>query len=234
MKKGMCALALLALAATLLASTAVQAGTVYAEVTLAPVGRHYGSPPPLGRKQGWLTITNRDWNPYTLVVNNKDKIFLYRAGDGRGGMLIPSGTTVTIALEKDTYDMYGSSSEKLKVRIREGRTTTLSLEPFGYVGSTGLRGVVNDGERVRNEVLFDAYAAVIVEPAPPTTVIVNRPPPPPPVIINRPPVVVHRPPPPGRPPHYYRPGHGRPPPPPPPRRPHHKKDGWGFVFGISG
>lgn len=217
MRKGVCAFAVLALALALSSGDGPLPGAVHAaEVRLAPVGRHFGAPPPLGRKQGWLSITNRDWMPYYLAVNRKDKLFLYRAGDGHGGVLIPSGTTVTLALEKETYDMYGTSSERLKVRVREGRTTTLSLEPFGFVGNTGLRGVVNDGDRVRNEVLFDNYSTVVVRPTP-VPVIVNRPPPPPPppVIIGRPPY--HRPPPP-------------PPPPPPPRR---HRDSWGFVFGMS-
>ena len=221
MKKGLLALAAIALA-TVLASSA-QAGQVHvqAEVRLAPVGRSY-APPALGRKQGWLTISNRDWQDYTLVVDRKDKLFLYRAGQGYGGMVIPSGATMTIALEKETYDLYGNNSDKLKVKIREGRTTSLSLEPFGYVGNTGLMGVVNDGDKVRNEVLYDNYAPPVVIQQPPT-VIVNRPPPPPPVIIQRPPVVVQRPP-------YHRPPAHRPP--PPPRR-NDRRDGWGFTFGYS-
>lgn len=191
-----------------------------AEVRLAPMGRSY-SPPPLGRKQGWLTISNRDWQNYTVVVDRKDKIFIYRGGQGYGGMVIPSGATITIALEKETYDLYGNNSDKLKVRVREGRTTTLSLEPFGYVGNTGLMGVVNDGDKVRNEVLFDNYAPPVVIQQPPT-IIVNRPPPPPPVIVNRPPVIVHRP-----------PAHRPPPPPPPRHRDRGRKDGWGFSFGFD-
>lgn len=188
---------------------------VSAEVTYAPVRRHGAPPPPLGRKQGWLTITNRDWQPYSVAVQGNDKIFVYRDGGRYGGIVVPSGSTVTIALEKDSYDLYGSSSNRLKVRIREGRTTTLSLDPYGYVGSTGLRGVVNDGDRVRDEVIFEPYVQTVVV----------RPPPPPPVIV-RPPVVI-QPGPPRRPP--------PPPPPPPGRRPPHggKNDGWGFVFGFG-
>lgn len=226
MKKGLLAVGFVALAIALAVPGLAHARQ--AEVTYAPLGRAYNSPPPLGRKQGWLTISNRDWQTYTLVVDRKDKLFLYRGGQGYGGMVIPSGATVTIVVEKETYDLYGNNSDKLKVRVREGRTTTLSLEPFGYVGNTGLMGVVNDGDKVRNEVLFDNYAPPVVVQQPPIivqqppTVIVNRPPPPPPVIVSRPPVVV-RPGPPRRPP---------PPPPPPPRR-HDRRDGWGFSFGFD-
>ena len=228
MKRGLFTLGFLVLAAAL-AAPPVQARdvSVRAEVRMAPLSRHHGAPPPLGRKQGWLTISNRDWQPYSLVVERKDRLFLYRANEGRGGIMIPSGATITIALEKETYDLYGSRSDKLKVKIREGRTTTLALEPFGYVGSTGLRGIVNDGDKVRDEVLFDGYVHTVVVPQPAPPVVI-APPPPPPVIV-RPPVVVS----PGR------PGHHRPPPPPPSRpghgRPSHggKNDGWGFVFGFG-
>ncbi|MCC8190688.1 MAG: hypothetical protein LIP77_08650 [Planctomycetes bacterium] len=199
------------------------ASRVHAEITLAPLGRHHGSPPPLGRRQGWLTISNRDWQPYTLAANHKERLFLYRAGSGGGGILIPSGTTVTIALEKGTYDLYGSTSDKIKVKIREGRTSTLSLEPFGYANSPGLRGVVNDGDKVRTGTLFDPYITTVVRPGPPVVVA----PPPPSVIVAPPPVVIrppaHRPPPP-RPGPGHRPGpggHGG------------KNDGWGFVIGFG-
>lgn len=217
MKKGLLAIGFAALA--LVMAIPGQAHAMQAEVRLAPMGRSY-SPPPLGRRQGWLTVSNRDWQNYTLVVDRKDKIFIYRGGQGYGGVVIPSGATITIALEKETYDLYGNNSDKLKVKVREGRTTTLSLEPFGYVGNTGLMGVVNDGDKVRNEVLFDNYAPPVVI-QPPPTIIVNRPPPPPPVIVNRPPVIVHRP-----------PAH-RPPPPPPRHRDRGRKDGWGFSFGFD-
>ena len=234
MKKYVLALAAVAVFATFaMPSADARDVHIQAQVNLAPLGRSY-SPPPLGRKQGWLTVSNRDWQSYSVVITGKDKIYLYRDGDGYGGMVIPSGATVTIALEKETYDLYGNNPDKLKVKIREGRTTTLSLEPFGYVGNTGVRGIVNDGDKVRDEILFDAYTAPIVVAPQPPAVIINRPPPPPPVIISRPPPSSHRPPPSyghGRP---GRPGGHRPPPPPPPRPGHHdKKDGWGFVFGFG-
>lgn len=194
---------------------------VRAEVRLAPMGRSF-SPPALGRRQGWLTVSNRDWISYSLVFDRDDNIYLYRSDSGMGGMVIPSGTTITVALEKDTYDLRGNTGNKLKVRVREGRTTTLSLEPFGYVGNTGLVGVSNDGDRVRRETLFSAYTTQVVVPSAP--VIINRPPPPP--IVVRPPS--YRPPPPR--PGYYHPRPGnRPPPPPPPRR-----DGWGFSVHFGG
>jgi hypothetical protein len=229
MRKRVYGLSLVALVAALAAPALAEARDYHvgAQVTLAPLGRSH-SPPPLGRKQGWLTVSNRDWETYTLVVSGKDTLSLYRAGTGYGGMIIPSGATVTIALEKDTYDLYGNNPDKLKVKVREGRTTTLVLEPYGYVGRSGLLGVVNDGDKVRDGILFDTYTAppVIVQPAPPVIVqpsrpiIVNRPPPPPPVIISRPPA------------------HHRPPPPPPhrPGRPGGhggKGDGWNVVFGFG-
>ena len=228
MRKGLLAVCLAALAVALVLPS--RAHAVQAEVRLAPMGRSY-SPPALGRKQGWLTVSNRDWQEYTLVVGPNDRMFLYQGGRGYGGIVIPSGATITLAVEKDNYRLYGNNEDKLRVRVREGRTTTLSLEPFGYVGNTGLRGVVNDGDKVRNEVLFDNYyeAPVIVQTPPP--VIINRPPPPPPVIINRPPVVVNRPPS-HRPPAYRPPAH-RPPSHRPPSRPGHKDDGWGFTFSFG-
>ena len=204
MKTRLCAAALLL---ALVATSTVVAGQFAAQVTMAPLGRAY-SPPPLGRKQGWLVISNRDWMDYTLSIDyNDEKLYLYRQGQGWGSVHLPSGSTITIALEKDTWDLYGNSSEKLKVRIREGRTTTLSLEPFGYVGNTGLMGVVNDGNNIRNETLFNVYTQPVIVTPPPPAIIIEQPPPPP-VIVGRPPR--YR-------PHGYYPA--PPPPPPPPPKP---------------
>ncbi len=201
-----------------------------AAVRLAPLGASY-APPSLGRKQGWLTITNRDWKPYTVSVMRKGRMSIVE-GDLPHGTVIRSGNSVTIAVEKDTWDLIGSSGEKLECRVREGRTSTISLEPFGFVNNSGLRGVSNDGERVRTEVLFEAYAP------PPAPIVVQRPPvivqqPPvvvhqPPVVVQRPPVVVHAPPPVVVVPPHRRPTHR-----PPAHRPGHGRDGWGFTFGFN-
>ena len=195
------------------------------QVTLAPMGRSFG-PPPLGRKQGWVAISNRDWMDYTLNIDpGGKKLYLYRHGQGWGSVHLPSGSTITLALGNDTWDLYGDGSARLRVRVREGRTTTLSLEPFGFVGNTGLTGIANDGSNVRRETLFAFAAQPIVVAPPPPPIIVHQPPPP--VIVTRPPPVViappHRPPPP--PPHRPPPPpvHRPPPPPPPPA-----KRGWGF------
>lgn len=248
MKKHVLLCALGALALALAADTAgardaYRGGT---PVTMNQLRRSHAVPP-LGRKQGWLAISNYDWQDYSLDIS-KDNMYI-REG-AYGGIRIPAGATITIALEKDSYDLRGSTSDKLKVRVREGRTTTLSLEPFGYVGATGLNGIANDGDRVRQETLIDSYAStVIVAPPvhrPPPAVIVERPapPPPPPVIINRPPVIhppAHRPPPhrpgpgygpgPGRP----GPGHGpdRPGPGPGHRPPPPKKDGLSILLNFG-
>lgn len=220
MKKGLLAFAVIALALVMaVPANAMAAG---AEVRFAPLGRSY-PPPRLGSKQGWLSISNRDWQDYTFVENKKGRATLYQGRMGYpGGIVIPSGATVTIAIEKDTWEIMGNSNDRLKVKVREGRTSTVSLEPFGWAGNSGLRGISNDGDRVRDEVLFDTYIAPPVIVQRPPTVIVQRPPPPP-VIVQRPPVVIHRPP-------SHRPP--PPPPPPPPRRPH-RDDGWGFNFSYG-
>lgn len=226
MKKGLLALAAIALAVVL--ATPANALAAGAEVRLAPLGRSY-APPHLGSKQGWLSISNRDWQDYTFVENKKGRATLYEGRMGYpGGIVIPSGSTITIAVEKDTWEIMGNTGDRLKVKVREGRTSTVSLEPFGYAGNSGLRGISNDGDKVRDEILFDVYMAppVVIQQPPvvvqrPPTVIIERPAPPP-VIVHRSPVVVHR------------PGPPRPPPPPPrpPSRPHRDK-GWGFNFGFN-
>ncbi|MCC8180176.1 MAG: hypothetical protein LIP23_04590 [Planctomycetes bacterium] len=237
MNKLVHSLIVMAMAAFLIGGGTADALEVH--VSLAPQTRSY-APPPLGRRQGWLTVTNRDWKTYTLVQTGNDRLYLYDVA-AAGGIAIPSGATVTLALERDTYDLYGANSERLRVRVREGRTTSLDLEPIGYVGRTGLRAIVNDGDRVRDAVLFDVYSAPVIIQRPP--VIIENRPPPPPVIINRPPV--HRPnhrPPPPPPPSHNRPGPNRPGPGGPGRpggpggpghRPPEKKDSWGFVFGFG-
>lgn len=187
---------LMFLAAIMLAAAASTASAAtYVEVTLAPLSRSH-RPPPLGRRQGWLTISNRDWQSYTVVAN-KGKIYIYRdSSHRRGGVVIPSGTSRTIALERDTYDVYGSHSDKMRVRIHEGRTSTISLEPFGRRGHSGLRGVITDGGKGRRGTLFDAYSSKPSQHRPgpqPKPQPGKNTPPPPPVIINRPPVVNHQP-----------------------------------------
>ena len=219
MRKALC---LFLVMAFLAAAVPAMAGQFGVSVTLAPSGRAF-APPALGRKQGWLTITNRDWFDYTLNVDHgSEKLFLYRQGQGWGSVHIPSGTTISLALNKNTWDLYGNTNGRLKVRIREGRTTTLSLEPFGFVGNTGLVGIANDGNNVRRETLFEVMSApVVIAPAPPTVIVQQ--PPPPPVIIHRPPPVVVAPPPvvvvpPRR--------------PPPPRR-GGGGSGWGFSMFFN-
>ncbi|MDR0362166.1 MAG: hypothetical protein LBJ46_05715 [Planctomycetota bacterium] len=200
--------------ALLLGVTLAAPAWAAAQIAHAPL-HHSHNPPPLGRKQGWLVISNRDWMDYSLMIDySKEKIYLYRPGMGYGTVQAPSGTSITLALPKDNWDVYGQGDQKLKVRIREGRTTTLSLEPFGYAGNTGLNAVANDGDRVRSETLFFDIPQIIVQPPP----VVVAPPPRPPVVIMPPP---HRPPP-HRPPHR-----------PPPHRPPHgpgrdRNKGWGF------
>ncbi len=206
MKRGLLAVGAILMAIVL----GVPAGrAAAAEVRLAPL-RHSYAPPHLGRKQGWLSISNRDYEDYTFVETKKGRASLYRGRQPyTGGVVIPSGSTITLAVEKDTWEIQGETGDRLKVKVREGRTSTVSLEPYGYAGQTGLRGISNDGERVRDEILFESYVQpqVVVRPAPPT-VIVERPAPP--AVIVRPPVVV------GRPSH----------------RPHNDKD-WGFSFNFG-
>ncbi len=233
----------LVLASLLAVAIAVPAESAagQAEVRLAPLGASY-APPPLGRNQGWLTITNRDWKPYTVTVSGRGRMSIAQGALPRG-TVVRSGSSVTIAVDRDNWEIYGASGDELRCRVREGRTSTISLEPFGSVNGTGLRGVSNDGDRVRTEVLFESYAPpvvvqrppVIVQPAPPPVIVQPPPPPvivhtPPPVVVQRPPVVVMPPPPPPPPPHHGRPTHR-----PPGHRPGPDRDrgGWGFTFGFS-
>lgn len=220
MRKGMLGLGIMAIAMVLMVSVGSEARAGQ-RIELNTITRQY-APPPMGRKEGLLAVSNRDWNDYTMVVTKKGRISLYRGDSAYAGYRnyrLPAGTTVYLALEKDTWQINAENTDRLKVKVREGRTSTLSLNPFGFRGNTGLMGVTNDGDRVREEVLFDNYSRPVVV-QPPTVVV----PPPPPTIITRPPVIVADP--------YYR-YHRRPPPPPPPPRRHHRDDSWGFSFGFN-
>lgn len=189
---GFGALALVIAAVAIVVPARAGALDADAEVTFAPLARSY-EPPAIRGKQGWLSVSNRDWQPYTVVIEKKGRASLYRGGQSYPGMqcfIIPSGATTTLALEKDTWEFRGNNNDELDVKVREGRTSTLSLEPFGPMGRTGLRGVSNDGDKVRTRVLFDNYYAPPVVVSPPTVIV----PPPPPVIVHRPPIIVHRPP----------------------------------------
>lgn len=154
--------------------------------------------PPRYDKEGFLSIHNRDWIPYYLSVNLKDKrMFLSKTPNG--GILIQSGENRVINLRKEGYKLYGQSGEKLNVKVREGETTTLSLEPFGTFGNSGLTGVSTNRDNVRREVLFTNYVPpVVVQPPvviqPPVVVqppmVVQQPP----VVVQQPPVIVQQPP----------------------------------------
>ncbi|MCC8109731.1 MAG: hypothetical protein LIQ30_11960, partial [Planctomycetes bacterium] len=107
MKNGLYLLGFLACCLSLALAEPVAAG--HAEVRLAPLGRSM-APPSLGRKEGWLTISNRDWQDYTVRVE-KERVFVTPGGGyrqygytgGYGEVTVPSGSTVTLAVEKDTY-----------------------------------------------------------------------------------------------------------------------------------
>ncbi len=218
MKKGLLGIALAVMA------VAASASALEVDVRLAPLGRSY-PPPPIVRNQGWLSVSNRDWQPYTVVIEKKGRASLYQGSQNYPGMqcvTIPSGSTMILALEKDTWEFRGNTDTKLKVKVREGRTSTLSLEPYGPAGNSGLRGITNDGDKVRNEILFQSYYEPPVIVRQPTVVVHRPPPPPPPIIVQRPPVIV------APPPHHRPPSHHRRPPPPP-----RHDDGWNFSFGFS-
>lgn len=136
-----------------------------------------GSYPALYAKEGWLSVSNRDWQPYFLLIDvQKKRMFLSR--NPNGGVQIDSGQNVVLNVRKEGYKLYGDSGEKLTVKIRENLTTTLALEPFGVFGNSGLTGVATDQGKTKSEVLFYPFvprpqtviierpAPVIVEPAP--------------------------------------------------------------------
>ena len=143
--------------------------------------------PALYEKQGWLSISNRDWQPYFLIVNESDEK-MYLSRNNNGGTVINPGENVVLNIRRNGYKLYGDTGEKLEVKIRENLTTTLSLEPFGVFGNSGLTGVATDRGKIKSQVLFAPYVPVqrvIVEPAP---VVIA--PPPPAVIVAPPPPTV--------------------------------------------
>ena len=180
--------------------TPVSAGAAPATIQAMETGQAVISVPaaypPRQDKEGWLAISNHDAIPYYVSANVGNKrIFISR--HATGGAMIESGQSIALALRKEEYKLYGDSGRPLKIKIREGETTTLSFTPFGAIGNSGMKGVVTDRERTRSETLFDMYT-------PPPAVIVQEPAP---VIIQEPPVYIV----PGPPPPYYY--HRRPPPP---------------------
>ncbi|MCC8109260.1 MAG: hypothetical protein LIQ30_09505, partial [Planctomycetes bacterium] len=125
--------------------------------------------PSLYAKEGWLSVGNQDAMPYYFLVNPGNKrLFISRSPNG--GYEIAPGQNLVLNLRKETYKLYGDSGRELKVRVREGESTTLRLVPFGVVGNSGLQGVAQDRDQVRSEVLFNNY----VPPAP--VVVVDQPP----------------------------------------------------------
>ena len=175
---------------TVVSSSVSQAPVVTAAGPVEPVLVTETAPlPALYAKEGWLTVANTDWETYFLAVDQGSKrLFLSR--NPNGGMQVDSGQSIAINLRKETYKLYGDTGEDLKIKIREQEVTRLSLVPYGVVGNAGLKGVVQDRERVRSEILFANYV-------PPPTVVVQEVPT---VIVQEPPPVIVVP---GR-PYYYR------------------------------
>ncbi|MDR0362105.1 MAG: hypothetical protein LBJ46_05395 [Planctomycetota bacterium] len=139
--------------------------------------------PPLYDKEGWLSISNRDYQTYYLQINAKDhRMFLSRHPNG--GVELEPGGNVVLNVRKEGYKLYGDNGKKLEVKIREGETTTLSLDPFGVVGDSGLNVVAVNRDKVRSEALFDSHAPAPVVVAPAPRVIYQ--PAPPPVVIHEP------------------------------------------------
>jgi hypothetical protein len=136
-----------------------------------------GAHPPLRDKDGWLSISNYDSMTYHLLVSEGEKrIFVSR--NPNGGLAVGPGRNEIINLRKHDYKLYGDSGRDLKVKVRKGETTSLSLNPFGVVGNSGLIGVAVDREKTRSETLFDVYSPpppVIIQAAP--AIIVQEPPP---------------------------------------------------------
>lgn len=161
-------------------STVIPEGSSMTPVAIV----EFGAMPGLYHKEGWLTVSNADWESYYLVIDQKAKrMFLSRQPNG--GAELPSGHSVSFNLRKESYKLYGDTGNDLKVKIREGEATRVSLTPFGVVGNSGLNGIAQDRDKVRSEVLFSNYV-----PAPT-------------VVVQEAPVIVV----PG-PPRYYRPYHG--------------------------
>ncbi|MDR1518714.1 MAG: hypothetical protein LBU23_01025 [Planctomycetota bacterium] len=136
-----------------------------------------GAHPPRRDKDGWLSISNYDSTTYYLMVSESEKrIFVSR--NPNGGLAVGPGRNEIINLRKHDYKLYGDSGRDLKVKIRKGETTSLSLNPFGVVGNSGIIGVAVDREKTRSETLFDVYSPpppVIIQEAP--AIIVQEPPP---------------------------------------------------------
>lgn len=167
-----------------------------------PSMRYPPPPPPMRRDMGMLSVTNRDWSDYTIIVRRgQDDMFIVR-GRQRGGTVVPAGSTVAIPLPKENYKMVGESGKQVRIRINERETTAIVLTPFGRPGATGLRADVGNRGKMRSVVLFDEPRGRIrvISEAPPTIIAA----PPPPVIVAPPGGVVYRPAP--------------PPPPPPPNK----------------
>lgn len=166
-------------------------------------------------KEGWLSIFNRDWVPYYFNIDQGAKrIFVSRVPNG--GIVVQSGENLPVNLRKEEYKLYGDSGRELKIKIRENESTSLSLNPFGVFGNSGLTGVATDRERTRSAVLFDAYV-----PTPPTVIIESPPPavyvePAPPVYVVPGPRPYYR-------PYHYGPGYYGP----------HNRGGGGIYFNFN-
>lgn len=158
-----------------------------------PVGiQEFAQLPPRREKEGWISFFNTSGESYFLSVDQKAKrIFLSRFPDG--GFELPSGTNRAVNVRKESYKMYGDNGQDLKVRVREGETTRVTLHPFGTEGGGILRVTSQDREKVQEKFLFGRVvrgaAPVVVRPAP---VVVA---PAPMVVVPGPTVVVPGPPP---------------------------------------
>ncbi len=119
-----------------------------ADRELAPLQMRKPGQPVLDRRQGWLTISNRDWVDYYLTIDaDHARIMLDRQNNG--GTRIASGSYQVVPLERAMWEVVGDSDrDMVEVRIRPGLESELALVPTGSGNQSGLVGVtMSDGSR---------------------------------------------------------------------------------------
>lgn len=105
---------------------------------------------------GYFLIVNNDMNSFSLDINVDSRTLYLRRGDvDAGQFVLPAGAQFAVRVRKGEYKFYWGAGRDIKIKVRNTQTTTVAFDAFG-LDASGLRLVAHDGEKLKEEVLFNS------------------------------------------------------------------------------
>ncbi|MDR1613700.1 MAG: hypothetical protein LBT97_13095 [Planctomycetota bacterium] len=136
---------------------AVMAAAAFADAGQFRISRPHGPGrrrPPPGRRDSVLEITNNDDRGYAIDVDYRRNrlTFAHRSG---GDIYLPGDSSrISLAFDDDDDWRIEGDHETLEIKMRDGRTTRLTLETRTSRNRIGLFGTVDDGRQRTTAQLF--------------------------------------------------------------------------------